>query len=37
VPVRDLARTLVDLDEPDGIEEAHVAEAIQYRWLDREF
>ena len=31
-----LARTLADLEEADGIEQRHVAEAIQYRTLDRE-
>jgi magnesium chelatase family protein len=30
-----VARTLADLDGVDGIGAAHVAEAIQYRVLDR--
>ncbi|MDP7028709.1 MAG: YifB family Mg chelatase-like AAA ATPase [Phycisphaerales bacterium] len=33
--LRRVARTLADLDELDVIEEAHVAEAVQFRWLDR--
>ncbi|MDP6479388.1 MAG: YifB family Mg chelatase-like AAA ATPase [Phycisphaerales bacterium] len=34
--IRRVARTLADLEESEGIEESHVAEAVQYRWLDRE-
>lgn len=33
--VRRLARTIADLDGKDGIDEAHIAEAVQYRLLDR--
>jgi magnesium chelatase family protein len=33
--VRRVARTIADLEGKDGIEAAHVAEAIQYRVLDR--
>ena len=32
-----VARTLADLEEADAINEQHVAEAVQYRSLDREF
>jgi magnesium chelatase family protein len=34
--IRRVARTLADLEESEGIDESHVAEAVQYRWLDRE-
>ena len=33
--VRRVARTLADLEEADTLEEHHVAEAVQYRQLDR--
>ena len=35
--VRRVARTLADLEEADAIAEHHVAEAVQYRLLDRRF
>jgi len=31
-----IARTLADLDEQENIAESHVAEAVQYRSLDRQ-
>jgi len=34
--VRRLARTIADMDGSDGVRGAHVAEALQYRSLDRE-
>ena len=30
-----IARTIADIEKPDSIEAHHVAEAIQYRRLDR--
>jgi magnesium chelatase family protein len=35
--VRRVARTLADLDGSDQIGEGHIAEAVQYRLLDRKF
>jgi magnesium chelatase family protein len=33
--IRRLARTIADLDGKDGLDESHIAEAVQYRLLDR--
>ena len=35
--VRRVARTIADLDGSASIQELHVAEAVQYRLLDRKF
>jgi magnesium chelatase family protein len=35
--VRRVARTIADLEASDPITDAHLAEAIQYRLLDRRF
>ena len=35
--VRRVARTIADLDGSDQINETHLAEAVQYRLLDRRF
>ena len=33
--IRRLARTIADLDGKEGLDESHIAEAVQYRLLDR--
>ena len=33
--IRRIARTLADLDEVAQVDQSHIAEAVQYRWLDR--
>jgi magnesium chelatase family protein len=35
--VRRVARTIADIDGSEKIQELHVAEAVQYRLLDRKF
>jgi magnesium chelatase family protein len=35
--VRRVARTIADLDGSDQINESHIAEAVQYRLLDRRY
>ena len=35
--VRRIARTIADLEAADTINENHIAEAVQYRLLDRRF
>jgi magnesium chelatase family protein len=35
--VRRVARTIADLEGSDPIQEHHLAEAVQYRLLDRRF
>ena len=35
--VRRVARTIADLEGAEQINEAHLAEAVQYRLLDRRF
>ncbi len=35
--VRRVARTIADIDGVEKIQELHLAEAIQYRLLDRKF
>ena len=35
--VRRVARTIADMDQSANIQEMHLAEAVQYRLLDRKF
>jgi magnesium chelatase family protein len=35
--VRRVARTIADMESSEQIQEQHVAEAVQYRLLDRRF